>query len=60
VREQKGIDIVSDRILIRGGIVLTQDDALGELPNADILVDGEIRVGDPVRAEADTDATAAA
>jgi 5-methylthioadenosine/S-adenosylhomocysteine deaminase len=32
---------VSDRILIRRGIVLTQDDALGELPNADILVDGD-------------------
>jgi cytosine/adenosine deaminase-related metal-dependent hydrolase len=32
---------VSDRILIRGGIVLTQDDTLGELPNADILIDGD-------------------
>jgi 5-methylthioadenosine/S-adenosylhomocysteine deaminase len=34
---------VADRILIKGGTVLTQDDALGELPRADILVeDGTI------------------
>jgi 5-methylthioadenosine/S-adenosylhomocysteine deaminase len=34
---------VTDRILIRGGIVLTQDPALGEMPNADVLVeDGAI------------------
>jgi 5-methylthioadenosine/S-adenosylhomocysteine deaminase len=32
---------MGDRTLIRGGIVLTQDDSLGELPRADILVDGE-------------------
>jgi 5-methylthioadenosine/S-adenosylhomocysteine deaminase len=32
---------VSDRILIRGATVLTQDDQLGELPRADVLVDGE-------------------
>jgi 5-methylthioadenosine/S-adenosylhomocysteine deaminase len=32
---------VSERILIKGGIVLTQDDALGELPNADVLIEGE-------------------
>ncbi|HEX2221746.1 MAG TPA: amidohydrolase family protein [Candidatus Limnocylindria bacterium] len=32
---------MGDRTLIRGGIVLTQDDSLGELPRADILVDGD-------------------
>ena len=32
---------MSDRILIRGATVLTQDDALGELPRADILVEGD-------------------
>jgi cytosine/adenosine deaminase-related metal-dependent hydrolase len=32
---------MADRILIRGGIVLTQDDNLGELPRADILVEGD-------------------
>jgi cytosine/adenosine deaminase-related metal-dependent hydrolase len=38
---QKGIDIVSDRILIRGATVLTQDDSLGEIPRADILVEDD-------------------
>jgi len=32
---------MTDRILIRGGIVLTQDEQLGELPNADILIEGD-------------------
>jgi cytosine/adenosine deaminase-related metal-dependent hydrolase len=32
---------MADRILIRGGIALTQDDNLGELPNADILVEDD-------------------
>jgi cytosine/adenosine deaminase-related metal-dependent hydrolase len=32
---------MTDRILIRGGIVLTQDEHLGELPNADILIEGD-------------------
>jgi len=32
---------VADRTLIRGGIVLTQDPALGELPSADILIEGD-------------------
>jgi 5-methylthioadenosine/S-adenosylhomocysteine deaminase len=32
---------VTDRTLIRGGIVLTQDEALGELPNADILIEDD-------------------
>jgi cytosine/adenosine deaminase-related metal-dependent hydrolase len=32
---------VTDRILIRGGIVLTQDAELGEQPGADILVEGD-------------------
>jgi len=33
---------VADRILIKNGIVLTQDPALGELPRADVLIDGGI------------------
>jgi 5-methylthioadenosine/S-adenosylhomocysteine deaminase len=32
---------VSNRTLIKGGIVLTQDDQLGEMPNADILVEDD-------------------
>jgi cytosine/adenosine deaminase-related metal-dependent hydrolase len=32
---------MTDRTLIKGAIVLTQDDALGELPEADILVEGD-------------------
>jgi cytosine/adenosine deaminase-related metal-dependent hydrolase len=32
---------VADRKLIKNGIVLTQDPALGELPRADVLVDGD-------------------
>ena len=32
---------MTDRTLIKGGIVLTQDDGLGELPNADVLVEGD-------------------
>jgi len=32
---------VAERILIRGGTILTQDRELGELPRADILVDGD-------------------
>ena len=32
---------MSDRTLIKGGIVLTQDDELGELPGADILVEDD-------------------
>jgi 5-methylthioadenosine/S-adenosylhomocysteine deaminase len=32
---------VTDRILIRGGIVLTQDKALGEMAGADVLVEGD-------------------
>ena len=31
---------MTDRILIRGGIVLTQDPQLGEIPNADVLIEG--------------------
>ena len=39
---------MSDRTLIKGGIVLTQDDELGELPDADILVeDGRIAAVGP-------------
>jgi 5-methylthioadenosine/S-adenosylhomocysteine deaminase len=32
---------VSNRTLIKGGIVLTQDDKLGELPKADILIEDD-------------------
>jgi 5-methylthioadenosine/S-adenosylhomocysteine deaminase len=32
---------VTDQILIRGGIVLTQDDALGEQAGADVLIEGD-------------------
>jgi cytosine/adenosine deaminase-related metal-dependent hydrolase len=32
---------VTDRILIRGGIVLTQDDELGEMAGADVLIEGD-------------------
>ena len=32
---------MSERTLIKGGIVLTQDDQLGELPRADVLIDGD-------------------
>jgi cytosine/adenosine deaminase-related metal-dependent hydrolase len=32
---------VSEKTLIKGGIVLTQDATLGELPEADVLVDSE-------------------
>jgi 5-methylthioadenosine/S-adenosylhomocysteine deaminase len=32
---------VADRILIRGGIVLSQDDQIGEQPNADVLIEGD-------------------
>jgi cytosine/adenosine deaminase-related metal-dependent hydrolase len=32
---------MAERTLIRGGIVLTQDEQLGELPRADVLVEGD-------------------
>ena len=32
---------MADRILIKNGIVLTQDADLGELPRADVLIDGD-------------------
>ena len=32
---------MTDRILIRGATVLTQDDSLGEMGNADVLVEGD-------------------
>ena len=32
---------MTDRILIRGGIVLTQDPELGEMPEADVLLEGD-------------------
>jgi 5-methylthioadenosine/S-adenosylhomocysteine deaminase len=36
---------VTDRILIRGGILLTQDSELGEMAGADVLVEGD-RIAD--------------
>jgi cytosine/adenosine deaminase-related metal-dependent hydrolase len=33
--------VAGDRTLIKGGYVLTLDPALGDLPNADVLIDGE-------------------
>ena len=32
---------MTDRILIRGGIVLSQDDELGEMAGADVLIEGD-------------------
>ena len=32
---------MTDRILIRNGIVLTQDPELGEMPNTDVLIEGD-------------------
>jgi 5-methylthioadenosine/S-adenosylhomocysteine deaminase len=32
---------VAERKLIKGGIVLSQDPAIGELPSADVLVEGD-------------------
>ena len=32
---------MTDRILIRGATVLTQDDSIGEMAGADILVEGD-------------------
>ncbi len=44
---------MSERTLIKGGIVLTQDPSLGELPNADILVEDDriVAVGPGLSAE---------
>ena len=44
---------MTDRTLIRGGIVLTQDDSLGELPRADVLVEDDriAEVGQDLSAE---------
>ena len=32
---------MTERLLIKGGIVLSQDPAIGELPNADVLVEDD-------------------
>ena len=32
---------MTDRMLIKGGIVLTQDPALGEMAGADVLIEGD-------------------
>jgi 5-methylthioadenosine/S-adenosylhomocysteine deaminase len=47
---------MADRTLIRGGIVLTQDDKLGELPNADVLIEGDriVEVGPNLSADGAT------
>jgi 5-methylthioadenosine/S-adenosylhomocysteine deaminase len=44
---------VADKMLIKGGIVLTQDQKLGELPRADVLVEGDTiaDVGPDISAE---------
>ena len=36
---------MSKRTLIKGGIVLTQDPELGELPNADVLIEDDRKIG---------------
>jgi 5-methylthioadenosine/S-adenosylhomocysteine deaminase len=41
IEERERDHAMTERILIRGGIVLTQDEQLGELPNADILIEGD-------------------
>ena len=47
---------MTDRTLIKGAIVLTQDDELGELPNADILIEDDriARIGQNLDAEGAT------
>src|SRR3954447_13004482 len=40
-RQREGSIAVAERMLIRNGIVLTQDPSLGELPRADVLVEGD-------------------
>ncbi len=44
---------MTERTLIRGGIVLTQDDSLGEMAGADVLVEGDriAEVGKSLSAE---------
>ena len=32
---------MTERLLIKGGIVLSQDPSIGELPNADVLVEDD-------------------
>ena len=38
----RGVALIAERTLIRNGIVLTLDDALGELPRADVLIEGDM------------------
>ena len=47
---------MTERILIKGAIVLTQDDELGELPNADILIEDDriAQIGSNLDAEGAT------
>ena len=44
---------MTERLLIKGGIVLSQDPAIGELPNADVLVEDDkiVAVGPSLSAE---------
>ena len=44
---------MADRMLIRNGIVLTQDEKLGELPRADVLIEGDkiVAVGPDLSAD---------
>jgi len=44
---------MTERILIRGGIVLTQDPDLGEIPNADVLIEDDkiVAIGKDLSAE---------
>ncbi len=44
---------MADKKLIRGGIVLTQDPSLGELPRADVLIEGDkiVAVGPDLSAD---------
>jgi cytosine/adenosine deaminase-related metal-dependent hydrolase len=38
---QKGRDIMGDRLLLRGGCILTEDPDIGDLPTGDVLIDGD-------------------
>ncbi len=44
---------MTDRLLIKGGYVLTQDPKLGEMPGADVLIEGDriARVGSNLSAD---------
>ena len=52
VARQKGEPDMAQRTLIRGGIVLSQDPAIGELPRADVLIEDDkiVEVGRDIAA----------